>query len=297
MPAPPPLFENRELAFVGEAAGHDFEIPEALASRFLAASNPHGKPNSDVIRPRSGVADVLRGPRHLWIIDFPPGMEEREAALYALPFAHIRRRKARAHQRRSNWWLHRFPRVEMRIALAKRDRFIASRRDAQSRPFAWLPPDTLPDQQLIVFARDDDWFFGVLHSRFHRIWALGLGTQLREKVSGFRYTPTTCFETFPFPWPPSTPLGKLTRTQDGQRTAIANAARSLDALRADWLGDRTEKTRTLTALYNARPGWLQRAHDDLDEAVADAYGWPADLPECEIVTRLLALNRERFATS
>jgi type II restriction/modification system DNA methylase subunit YeeA len=180
----------------------------------------------------------------------------------------------------------------MRIALAKRDRFIAVPRVAKHLLFVWLPPETLPDCQLIVFARDDDWFFGVLHSRFHKIWALCLGTQLEDRP---RYTPTTCFETFPFPWPPATPLGKLTRAQDDQRTAVAHAARALDEIRIDWLGARTDPSRTLTALYNARPGWLQQAHAALDEAVAAAYGWPADLPDDEIVTRLLALNRERAA--
>ena len=60
----------------------------------------------------------------------------------------------------------------------------------------------LCNQLTLVFARDDDYFFGVLHSRIHELWALRMGTQLREAESGFRYTPTTTFETFPFPWPP-----------------------------------------------------------------------------------------------
>jgi type II restriction/modification system DNA methylase subunit YeeA len=194
---------------------------------------------------------------------------------------------------RDRWWIHAEARPEMRIALAKRDRYIAVARVAKHLLFVWLPPETLPDSALIVFARDDDWFFGVLHSRFHQIWALCLGTQLEDRP---RYTPTTCFETFPFPWPPGTPLGKLTRAQDDQRTAIAYAARTLDALRCDWLGDRTDPTRTLTALYNVRPGWLKDAHAALDEAVAASYGWPADLSDDEAVARLLALNRERAAT-
>ena len=53
------------------------------------------------------------------------------------------------------------------------------------------------------------------------------------------------------------------------------------------------KKRTLTNLYNARPTWLQLAHEKLDAAVADAYGWPADLAAGEIPERLLALNLER----
>jgi hypothetical protein len=177
----------------------------------------------------------------------------------------------------------------MRIALAKRDRYIATPVATPHRLFAWLPPDALPDHGLVVFARDDDWFFGVLHSRFHEVWTRCLGTQ---PTSRCRYTPA-CFETFPFPWPPAIPLGKLTRIQEDQRTAIAQAARALDAQRCEWLGDRADKKRTLTALYNARPAWLINAHAALDETVAAAYDWPVGLSDDEMIARLLALNQER----
>jgi hypothetical protein len=59
----------------------------------------------------------------------------------------------------------------------------------------------LPANLIIAFSRQDDAFFGFQHSRIHGVWALAQGTQLREKESGSRYTPTTCFETFPFPFP------------------------------------------------------------------------------------------------
>jgi type II restriction/modification system DNA methylase subunit YeeA len=52
------------------------------------------------------------------------------------------------------------------------------------------------------------------------------------------------------------------------------------------------KKRTLTKLYNQRPAWLDNAHRELDEAVAAAYGWPADLSDDEILARLFALNQE-----
>lgn len=99
-----------------------------------------------------------------------------------------------------------------------------------------------------------------------------MGTQLETRP---RYTPTTCFETFPFP----EPTGE-------QREAIALAAAELNRLREN-------DTRTLTNLYNARPTWLDNAHRVLDAAVADAYGWPADLADAEILERLLALNLGR----
>ena len=76
-----PLPENRGLAFPGDEKRGAFEITEAQARRFLAAPNVHGKPNSDVVRPWAGVADILRAPRRKWIIDFPSDMDEREAAL------------------------------------------------------------------------------------------------------------------------------------------------------------------------------------------------------------------------
>lgn len=53
------------------------------------------------------------------------------------------------------------------------------------------------------------------------------------------------------------------------------------------------KTRTLTNLYNERPAWLAAAHRRLDEAVSAAYGWPADLPDDDLLARLLALNLAR----
>ncbi len=87
----------------------------------------------------------------------------------------------------------------MRERLSRISRYIATPRVAKHRLFVWVGTDTLPDCQLIVFARDDDYFFGVLHSRLHEVWSLRMGTSLEDRP---RYTPTTTFETFPFPWPP-----------------------------------------------------------------------------------------------
>src|SRR5262245_61483102 len=55
------------------------------------------------------------------------------------------------------------------------------------------------------------------------------------------------------------------------------------------------KKRTLTNLYNRRPTWLDNAHTKLDQVVLDAYSWPHDLSDEEILARLLALNGERAA--
>ena len=87
----------------------------------------------------------------------------------------------------------------------------------------------------------------MLHSRFHEVWALAQGTQLREKESGFRYTPTTCFETFPFPRP--TPA---------QEAAIAAAAKELNELRERWLNPpEWTETRTLEFPGSVNGPWAR----------------------------------------
>lgn len=172
----------------------------------------------------------------------------------------------------------------MRRALQGLHRYLATPRLTKHRLFVWLDEQILPDSQVIAIARDDDYSLGVLHSRVHEVWALAMGTQLETRP---RYTPTSTFETFPFP-----------RPNDAQRDAIAEAAVRLVWLRDGWLNplglDPVELAkRTLTNLYNERPTWLDHAHSALDAPVLAAYGWPVDLPDEEVLARLLALNLER----
>jgi hypothetical protein len=141
----------------------------------------------------------------------------------------------------------------MRRAIGQSDRYICTPTVAKYRLFEWSDGIALPDHQLIVFARQDDYFFGVLHSRAHEVWSLRMGTSLEDRP---RYTPTTCFETFPLPWPP----GKES-WRDERLHAIAQAAQQLDEIRSNWLNEPSAseaelKKRTLTNLSNAQPTWL-----------------------------------------
>jgi hypothetical protein len=237
----------------------------------------------------------------MWIIDFPPGMSLQDAALYEVPFEYINQhvRPMRATAKSGgrtgvDWWIHQRPRPEMREAIARLEihRFICTPCVSKHRLFVWVPGATLPDHAVIAIARDDDYTFGVLHSRAHELWSRGMGTQLREVESGFRYTPTTTFETFPFPSPTAE-----------QSEAIAQTAKRLNELRERWMnppedsiGPSELKQRTLTNLYNERPTWLEMAHNRLDEAVSLAYGWDPDLPADEILSRLMSLNLQREPT-
>ncbi len=185
----------------------------------------------------------------------------------------------------------------MREALHDKARYIVTPRVSKHRMFVWLKVGVLANDRTFVVARDDDYFFGVLHSRIHEVWSLA--TSSRHGVAGdIVYNNTTCFETFPFPWPP----GKEPK-RDPRVKAIAQAARELVQQRDAWLnphpspsqgeGPGMRVKRTLTNLYNERPTWLDLAHRKLDEAVLDAYGWPHDISDEEILARLLALNLER----
>ena len=270
-----------------------FDISQEIAKEMLHLPNPHGKPNSDVVKRWLNGRDINQRSRNMWIIDFGVDMTEAEAALYESPFEYVvaKVKPDRVKNRRSRyaelWWIHAEARPGMRRALTGLSRYIGTTMVSKHRMFSYIDGSVLPDATVIVFARDDDFFFGVLHSRIHETWARAMGTQLREAESGIRYTPTTCFETFPFPEPDA-----------AQREAIAEAARKLNELREGWLNppDATDtdlKKRTLTNLYNQRPTWLDNAHATLDAAVAAAYGWPADLTDAEILERLLALNLQR----
>ena len=322
-----PLASNHGVSFIGASMHGPFPVPESVALEMLRSPNPHGRPNSDVVRPWVNGLSITRRAAGLWIVDFPPTCDVDNAALYEMPFEYVRRvvkplrDKNRRAMRARNWWLLGDPQKAMREAVRPLSRYLGTARVAKHKLFTWFGPEILPTDQVVVFARDDDYFFGVLQSRIHEAWALKLGTQLETRP---RYTPTTCFETFPFP-------------EDGPKTAaISAAARGLSALRDNWLNPpewtREEvlefpgapggqwsshlapgtgtvrysrlvpkdescgkqlRARTLTALYNKRPQWLADAHTALDAAVCAAYGWPTDLSDAEILSRLLDLNRAR----
>ncbi len=260
------LADNAGLAFMGDTKGGSFDVDLPTAKNWLPSPNPQGPPNSDVLIPWVNGSDVTRRSRDMFIIDFGVDRTEAACAVYRKPFAfvtgHVKPERAENKRElyKKYWWQHVEARPGMMDALAPLPRFLVTTRVAKHRLFRWLNAPTLPDSAIFAFARSDDYFFGVLHSRFHEVWSLAQGTQLREKESGARYTPTSCFETFPFPvplCPPATEPVTLTTpdpvkakfdaahfyTEEDAapylpadyRVAIAAAAAELDALRECWL--------------------------------------------------------------
>ena len=316
------LSVNAAIAFLGVCRNGPFDVPGDQARGWLRLpANPNSRPNADVLKPWANGMDLTRRSSGRWIIDFGASMTDTDAALYEAPFAHVaehvrpQRHGNRVQQLRELWWRHQRPRPEMWGAVNGLSRYIATPTVAKHRLFVWCDARICPDHQLIVIARDDDTTFGILHSRFHEAWSLRLCTWL-GKGNDPRYTPSTTFETFPFPdgLTPNTPAADY--ADDPRAAAIADAAQRLVELRDRWLNppewvewldepvpdyptrpvprDKAAatalKTRTLTSLYNARPTWLADAHAVLDAAVATAYGWPADISDDDALAELLALN-------
>ena len=308
-----PLVENLGIAFSGITKKGSFDVDGDVArSMLLASGNPHGKPNSDVLAPwKNGAATTGRDPDK-WIITFGE-RKLSEASLYQSPFAHVRRHvlpertNSNTPAEKKLWWLLARRAPDFFAAIRRKARYIATPEVSKHRVFVWLPSNVIPDKNLVAIAKDDDTTFGILSSRFHCAWALELGTSLEDRP---RYTSSTTFRTFPFP--------QLTA---GTRASIGRAAQTLNELREAWLNpdDWVEyepevvkgfprrliprlgheadlRTRTLTNLYNERPSWLQIAHEELDQAVAGAYGWndyTAAMTDAELINRLLRLNLER----
>ena len=294
-----PLIENAGICLRPDERGGPFDISSGVAREMLEApQNVNGRPNSDVVVPWMSGVDIARRPRGRWIIDFGTQATEEEASQYEQPFRYVQkhvqpeRESNRIKRLGEQWWIHRGPGHAMRAARSRLDRYIVTLRVSKYPIFVFLDQQYLPDVRLIFFARQDDYFLGILQSRVHGEWAFRTGT-LHGVGNDRTYITTTCFETFPFPWPPGTES-----SGDPLVQAIAEAASELVEKRDRWLSpegasEAELKKRTLTNLYNARPMWLDLAHKRLDAAVLDAYGWPHDISEEKLLERLLALNLAR----
>ena len=323
------LIQNQRSIFQGVKFVGAFDLDALSAESMLAAPlNPNGRSNSDVVKLWTTGNDVTGRPQRRWVVDFGADRSEEDAALYERPFAHVlifvkpTRTAVLRDTRRLNWWKHGELNRGMRAASLGMNRVISTPEVSKFRLFVWRQTSILPTGSLYSIMRDDDTTFGILHSRFHELWALRMGTSLGPTP---RYTPSSTFDTFPFPEGLTPNIPAAAYATDPRAQKIAAAAR-LNTLRENWLNppdliqrvpevvpgypdrilpvspeaEKTLKTRTLTNLYNQRPAWLGHAHKALDEAVAEAYGWGDDfragkLTEDEILARLFRLNQDRAA--
>jgi hypothetical protein len=264
---------------------------------------------SRVIKDYRHGRDLAARPRGVMIIDVD-GWEEHAVkhevpSVYQHLLTHVKpsRDLNREKSRRELWWMFGRRNTILRSAISGLPRYIATPETAKHRLFQFLSKAVLPDNMLVCFGLDDAFFLGVLSSRIHVPWATKSGGRMGVGDDP-RYNKSRCFDPFPFPADVPEPLKDKIRAE----------AEALDALRKRVL--ESHQDLTLTKLYNVlealREGraltdaerdmhdrglvtLIRQHHDAIDALVAEAYGWPANLSDEEILTRLVALNKQRAA--
>ncbi len=266
--------------------GMGFVLDNAEAESILSAHPECVEVIAPFINGEDTVRSVNQSPSR-WVIDFADMPLDAAERLYPTPMKIVRDRviPERAHdpKQMERWWQFWRPRPELRESLRNSlgdlDRFAIASRVGKRLLLVWAQPNWRPSDACNVFVFSDDYNFGVVISKTHDVWARVNSSTLKGDL---RYSPSSAFETFPFPSP-----------TDVQRERIAAASREIvdarkSACETNQIG--------LTKVYNlmGEGGFvdLKRAHEELDRAVMDAYGWPVELLDSptELLDRLYDLN-------
>jgi hypothetical protein len=262
---------NAGASFIGTQKNGPFDIAGELAREWLRSPNPHSQSNGRVLRPWVNGINITRRGTDTWIIDFDK-MKEQDAVLFEKPFHHAltlvkpTRLELRRDWHRLNWWCHGDPRPAMKLQLKALSRQLITPRVSKHRVFAWFDASVLADSAVVAITRADDTTFGILHSRFHELWSLRMGTSLEDRP---RYTPTTCFETFPFPQgltPADTAHQRTERIEGGalipaglseSNTPLAQQGRAQAAIKSIAIRSHAEHIARAAQRLNAlREAWL-----------------------------------------
>ena len=177
-------------------------------------------------------------------------------------------------KRAKYWWQYGSSAASLYAAIDKLDRIIAISSVSQHCSFTFLPTGSVFSHALIVFASESHAVFCALQSRPHEIWTRFFGSSLEDRL---RYTPSDCFETFPFP------------TDWETHPSLEAVGRTYYEFRAELMVSNNEgMTKTYNRFHDpneedSRILRLRELHADMDRAMLDAYGW-TDIPaECEFL--------------
>lgn len=297
------LQSNLNLSFQGVIlSGEGFRLTkEDLQSLGFSENNL-----PSVIKPYIIGRDLVQNHQDRWVIDFF-GFTQQEASLqypslYQILLEKVKpiRDQQKRKSNRENWWLFAEKRTELRKSFQALNRYIATCRTAKHRIFMFLNANILPDAKLIAIGLDDSYYLGVLSSQIHLIWALKTGAFLGVGNDS-NYNHSDCFMKFPFPDPPENlkqKIRELGERLDTHRKNIQSQHPDITLTGMYNLLEKMRKGETFTDSdreYNDRAlvSILKQIHDELDIAVFDAYGWPHNLTDGEILEKLVALNAER----
>lgn len=305
------LIANQNLAHGGiHLEGNGFIVTQNEARKLGLHQTPDIE---NILRPYCNGTDLTQVSRNVLVVDLFGHSAESIAANFPIIYKRVYERvkperdKNREPRLRADWWLHGNPQPLLRDALAGLSRYIATVRTMKHRLFLFLDAAVVPDHQLIAIALTEPYHLGILSSRIHTTWSTAAG-KTYDTQSAFDGKPThstydidRCFNSFPFP--------TLTI---GQASRIGELAERLDAHRKQqqalhprltlaMIYNVLEKMRshqTLTARDHAihrdsQLASLIQIHEELDAAVAEAYGWSPDISEEEILSRLVELNHKQ----
>ena len=274
------LSANRNMSFIGvQPNAKGFLIEENQAKAWID-SDPK---NQEVLRPFSMGSDLAGNPHgkpDRWIIDFA-NMNIEAVNNYKLLFEHTKlyvkpeREANREAVLREKWWRFKRTNEALRTAVKELSFYFATPRVSKWTIFVPFQPEWLPGDLNVVVSSNDYYLLGLLTSNLHRLWARAKSSTLKGDT---RYTPSTCFETFPFPQTPSVKIVQQIRAK----------ALELHQYRSDQM---EQKQWGITKLYNAYfhepASQLYKLHKQLDALVLQAYGFD---PTDDLLEKLLALN-------
>jgi hypothetical protein len=248
--------------------------------------------------------DLVQRPETRFLIDFfsldLAEVRDNWPALYQHILHRVKPERDQNHRKpiRELWWHLGWERPVMRRAIARLSRYIGTPYTAKHRPFIFLDSETLPDAMIYAIASDQAAVLGTLSSRHHHVWCLSQGGTLEDRP---RYTSSATFD--PFPFPAYTPIlrrrvGELGESLDAHRKRQQAAHPALTITDMYNVLEKLRKNEELTnhdrmIHEQGLVSVLKQIHDDLDAAVAAAYGWPVDLSDEQILQKLVALNAER----
>jgi hypothetical protein len=287
---PPRLAVNAGKSFQGSiilGMGFTFDDTDAkgvatsLAEmRLLLEADPN---NRQVIFPYIGGEEVNSSPTHShrrYVINFGERNEEecrrRWPELMAIVEAKVKPERMAQNDRgaKDKWWQFIRPRPELHAASAGLERVLAISRIGQHAAFSFLPAGSVFSESLVVFPLSTNSAFAALQSRPHELWARFFGSSMKDDL---RYTPSDCFETFPFleNW--------------DVHPALEAAGKDYLEFRAALMGRNNEGlTRTYNLFHDPDEHGLEivklrELHGAMDRAVLDGYGW-FDIPtECKFL--------------
>jgi hypothetical protein len=298
-----PLEANGNLCWVGvKLFGQGFVLSPENAVRLQHKSGRH----KEIIRRYLSGRDLAQKSREQYVIDLLGWDESKvrkempEIYQYLLEAVKPERDQNNRAAYRKQWWIFGEPRKTMRPALAASTRYVGTPEVAKHRVFQFIASDVVPEGKICVIALEDAFFLGIVSSHPHVTWSLSAGGRLGVGDDPV-YVKTNCFDPFPFP-----------ACTEEQKQRIRDLGEQLDAHRKRQ--QEMHPDLTITGMYNVLEklranepltekekvihekglvSILKQIHDDLDAAVFDAYGWPRDLSDEEILGRLVALNHER----